>query len=1072
MWKTLKFYWRMNLTVIGAVAVTTAVLTGALLVGDSVRGSLRSLTLDRLGKIDHALLSDRFFHQQLGQEARPSRAAAAILLKGSASLNNVRASNVQINAVDASFLSFFDATKLEALLNQAGKFPAVILNESLRRELGANPGDEILLSFSKPSEIHRESILGNREVTDVVQRNRFTVAAIIPNEKIGRFSLTPNQHLPMNAFVLLSRFQRILRQPGEVNSLVFSGKEPPDLRPHMKLQDYGLKLTEFTEGFRLESDEVFLKPNVAEKAFEAADTLNLEYFPVLTYLANRIAHKTRTLPYSTVTAVTSPNPFIDVQGQPVPALQDGEILLNEWAAMDLQTQPGDKVEMTYFVLGNSNQLLTRAATFQVKAIIQQTGLAANPDLAPRYPGIQEADDMSDWSPPFPVDLSLIRPLDEQYWDQYRATPKAFVSENTGKKLWSGRFGTYTSIRILNQSKAIFGRELVARLNPWEMNFNIRPVKKEGLRSAEGATDFGGLFIGFSLFLIVSALLLVGLLFRLNIDQRKKEIGILLATGHKLKQIRNRFVLEGGLLILLGGLLGTGLALLYAWLMITALEKWWIDAVGSTFLSLHIQIVSLIIGFIVSFLISFFTIVYSVRFLSRWPAVSLLKGVSTVFEGSRSKWSGKIAFLFLIVAIACTAGAMKQESPALFFAGGAAFLVMCLAFFSYWLRSRKSLLRPGTGWITTFRMAMRSGVHNPGRSLLSVSLVASACFVIVAVGASRKSQESDPLVKSSGTGGFSLVASSDVPIYEEWKVEGARIFGFRLLPGDDTSCLNLYQPQRPRILGATQDFIKRGGFSFQQTIKDAPNSWLLLNEEEKGVIPAIGDYNSVQWILHKKLGDEVTISNDSGKPVRLKLVALLKGSLLQSELLISEKNFLEYFPGNGGHSYFLIETDLQNRKKVLETLETDLGVYGFDAVPAEEKLAAYHAVENTYLSTFQTLGGLGLLLGTLGLGIILIRNVIERRAELATMRAFGFRRKTLGWFVLAENAFLLLIGIGAGCFSAAISILPHILAQSPEVPWESLTLTLLIVFIVGMTASIAAVLSALRIPLLPALKSEG
>jgi putative ABC transport system permease protein len=1061
----------MNLTVFGAVAVTTAVLTGALLVGDSVRGSLRSLTLDRLGKIDHALLSEKFFHQQLGQEARPSASAAVILLQGSAALNNKRASSVQINAVDSSFLSFFDATELEVYLNQTGKFPAVILNESLRRELGAKAGDDILLSFSKPSDIHRETMLGNRDASDVVQRNRFTVAAIVPNEKMGQFSLNPNQHLPLNAFVPLNRFQRILRQPGEINALVFSGKEAPNLRPHMKLQDYGLKLTESSGTLRLESEEVVLKPYVTRNAFEAADNLKLEYFPVLTYLANQITYKGRILPYSTVTAVSPRNSFTDTQGRHVPPLQDDQILLNEWAGTDLQVQPGDKVEMSYYILGNSNELLTRKATFQVKAIIKQTGLGADPDLAPRYPGVQDAEHISDWTPPFPVDLNLIRPRDEQYWDQYRATPKAFVSEETGKKLWSSRFGTYTSIRILSQSKTMYGRELLARLNPSDMNFNIRPVKKEGIRSAEGATDFGGLFIGFSLFLIVSAILLVGLLFRLNIDQRKKEIGLFLATGYKLRQIQKRFVLEGGLLAVLGSIAGTALAALYAWLLIAALEKWWIAAVGSTFLSLHIEKISLIAGFAMSFVISFLTIVHSVRLLSRWPAVLLLKEASTVFEEMRPKWSGRLAILFLVIAISCTAAAFRQESPELFFAGGASFLITCLTFFSHWLQSQKSTLRPGAGWITTLKMAMRSGVHNPGRSLLSVSLVASACFVIVAVGANRKSQEKDLLVKSSSTGGFSLVAASDVPIYEDTKVSKAQIYGFRLLPGDDTSCLNLYQPQRPRILGATQEFIKRGGFSFQQTIRDVANPWLLLNDKEKDVIPAIGDYNSVQWILHKKLGEEVTILS-AGKPVRLRLVALLKSSLLQSELLISEENFLENFPGNGGFSYFLIETDLANRKTVLETLENDFDVYGLDGVPAEEKLAAYHAVENTYLSTFQTLGGLGLLLGTLGLGIILIRNVIERRAELATMRAFGYQRKTLGWFVLAENAFLLVAGIASGCFSAVISILPHILVQSPELPWQSLALTLLIVFIVGMLASVAAVTSALRIPLLPALKLEG
>ena len=61
-------HWRMNLAVAAGAAVGTAVLAGALLVGDSMRGSLRNLALDRLGNIDEALIADRFFRVQLADE--------------------------------------------------------------------------------------------------------------------------------------------------------------------------------------------------------------------------------------------------------------------------------------------------------------------------------------------------------------------------------------------------------------------------------------------------------------------------------------------------------------------------------------------------------------------------------------------------------------------------------------------------------------------------------------------------------------------------------------------------------------------------------------------------------------------------------------------------------------------------------------------------------------------------------------------------------------------------------------------------------------------------------------------
>ena len=143
----------------------------------------------------------------------------------------------------------------------------------------------------------------------------------------------------------------------------------------------------------------------------------------------------------------------------------------------------------------------------------------------------------------------------------------------------------------------------------------------------------------------------------------------------------------------------------------------------------------------------------------------------------------------------------------------------------------------------------------------------------------------------------------------------------------------------------------------------------------------------------------------------------------------------------------------------------------DATSTIDVLADYLAVENTYLSTFQTLGGLGLLLGTLGLGVILVRNVLERRRELATLRVFGFRRSQLAWMVLVENGFLLFLGLMLGALSALIAAMPHLIGKSAPFPWWSLTITLGIVFLVGMLVGVVAVSVMVRLPLLPSLKKE-
>src|SRR5262249_774923 len=71
--QSVAYYWRTNLAVILVVATAVAVLSGALLVGDSVRGTLRDLVLQRLGKTDQVITSNSFFRAQLADDIRSSQ---------------------------------------------------------------------------------------------------------------------------------------------------------------------------------------------------------------------------------------------------------------------------------------------------------------------------------------------------------------------------------------------------------------------------------------------------------------------------------------------------------------------------------------------------------------------------------------------------------------------------------------------------------------------------------------------------------------------------------------------------------------------------------------------------------------------------------------------------------------------------------------------------------------------------------------------------------------------------------------------------------------------------------------
>ncbi|MFQ5651101.1 MAG: ABC transporter permease [bacterium] len=1136
--QSLTHYWRINLAVTLAAAIATAVLTGALLVGDSVKGSLRDLTLDRLGEIDYVLVRQDFFREGLTLDLMSSpdfrntfdAAAPAILLNGSAvhGKSGARASRINIIALDERFAAFYNSQendpsgRLAELLRQpAGQvFPSIVINQSLQNELQAGVGDQILLSFEKPSDIARGTLLGQKDTEDVVETVRLTLTAILPERGIGRFGLRPHQSLPLNAYVFLPVLQEAMAQEGKINAIAVSQKSSADvddqLRPlqaHLhgvlRFEELGLKLIEREHALILESVESILSPQLVELTRSVVERLEIPSFAVYTYLANTMTHRGHLLPYSTVAAL---NPAVGppfkrlmlIDGRPAPALGKNEILLNNWAASDLSVRPGDTLEMTYFAVGARDELVTKKSSFTVRGVVAMTGLAADRKLTPDFPGIADAGNMADWDPPFEVDLSLIRQKDEAYWDAYRGTPKAFVSLETGQALWGSRFGAVTSIRLgapanldLAAVRERFTAELLAQATPGQFNFGFQPVKAQGLASSGGATDFSGLFIGFSLFLIVSAALLVGMLFRLGVEQRSKEVGLLLAVGHTVRQMRRQLLQEGAFLAAIGVSLGLGGAVFYAWLMMVGLRTWWLAAVGSPFLFLHAQPVSLVTGAFISMFVILVSIWFALRKLTRVPPPALLAGTTTVEKPHRSARRAKIvAISSLILAVTLAAFAVAVEAAdavGLFFGSGTLVLISGLACFSLWLRGSHKTLSATQSWFSVIRMAARNSPRNPGRSMLSAALVACACFVIVAVEAFRLQFGEELLGKDTGTGGFSLVAQADIPLNYDLSAEAGRyalgfsdrdseilasseIIPFRFLPGDDASCLNLYQVERPRILGVLKAQIERGGFQFQDVAHPKTdghtNSWMLLDQElEPNVIPAFGDYNSVLWILHSGLGKDFPMVDELGREIKLRFVGLFKKSIFQSELLISEENFLEHFPSQHGYGYYLIQTPPDQIEQHAQILEETLSDYGFDSSTTMDKLANFQAVENTYLSTFQTLGGLGLLLGTLGLGMVLIRNVLERRGELATLRAFGFKRVTLAWMVVVENGFMLALGIVIGTLSAVLAVAPHVLAGGSQVPWAPLAVTLLIVFLVGMLASIAAVSVALRIPLLPALRAE-
>src|SRR5262249_40887462 len=144
--------------------------------------------------------------------------------------------------------------------------------------------------------------------------------------------------------------------------------------------------------------------------------------------------------------------------------------------------------------------------------------------------------------------------------------------------------------------AAYEKNLRANLDPTTSGLLVLAVRSEGETSSHGAVNFSEYFLYFSFFLVASGLLLTGMFFKVGVEQRLREIGLLRALGFNQMALSRLFVLEGALIAVVGGLFGLVGAIAYGWLMMRGLSTWWVGAVGTTLLHLHVERSSLFSGF--------------------------------------------------------------------------------------------------------------------------------------------------------------------------------------------------------------------------------------------------------------------------------------------------------------------------------------------------------------------------------------------------------------------------------------------------------------------------------------------
>ena len=1062
--RNIRHYARSWFITLTGVIIGTAILTGALITGDSVKYSLKEIVRMRLGNTSLALSNDRFFRQDLAKELTQATGITVIpLLQLNGVItspgNNKIINQARIIGVDEGFRRLWKKTG-----NENGfEIPSdgeVVISENVSEKLNVKPGEFIVVKIPKTGFAPGNApfVAEKSEMTGM----RLKVTAIAGESSGGRFSLDNNQAAPFNVFVPLNvlagktgvgRFcNGMMSSEGngnngnngnnvgnvgnvnKLNNVDNGGVLMAGLGRTMQMGDAGLGISKPAANVvQVNSGRIFIEDSLVGAVRKLVPGAK----GILTYMVNSISFEDCSTPYSFVVAVDRGVMPVD----PIP----GQIVIIDWLASDLGIRPGDSLKLSYYVMGGNKSLTETSSMFMVRAVVQMLDDKLYSSLMPDFPGMKNTGNCRDWETGTPVNLDKIRDKDEDYWKRFKGTPKAWISLQDGCRIWKNPFGSLTSFRMKDGPVEQSLTEAVRQLNPATLGLTFRPVFAEGLRAAGNSTDFGELFLSLGSLVVIAGLLLSGLLFSLFLRQRFSEMALFRAVGLPNRMIFNIFFAESALVSLTGSLIGVIVAVGYAGLVVTSLNTLWLGAVNTSSLIVHVTPSSLLTGFLSGValnLLLFFVVLFRNRKKSL-PDQYHLPVISRKISRKQRIFriisvSVPVAISLMIILGEIVSGRFFP-STAFMFSGIFMMIGIISGIASFlWGRGHVSL----TGTSRVIDHSLKNLVLRRGSNITVIILLTLGTFTILVTGLNRKQDGEDTLRNDTGTGGFRLWMETTIPLSVDLNTrEGKARFGMEDEPllehvrfialsgvsGDDASCLNLNQVANPELLGVPANlFDKRGSFSFLALAHgiDPKNPWENLEKQAgPGCINGYADQTVITWGLRKKIGDTLSYTDEHGKKLQVRLIGGLANSVFQGKVLVSDSLLRMAFPSRARVRINLVATAENTDDTVEGLLESRLRDQGALVVSTSEKLASFDAVENTYLDVFILLGGFGLIIGTAGFAVMLLRNLRDRKTEIGLCKSLGFPASMIRRMLSLESLFILLAGITAGLVPALAATLP-------------------------------------------------
>ena len=963
------YYRRFYRLVAVAVVIMMAVLTGSMLLGDSVRGTLNDRVNERLGSAETVIATGTgFVNEQIMLSPLLSHAHGYLLAQGFISAEG-KLIPVCVWGTDEDSIESGEA----------------IVNEPLARKLnvdalslGTEPRD-VALHLPSHSLVPSGSLFVTKSYATQM---RISIRGVKDVKSGGNILLKNEQTLPLNVFVNRRQLGEVMGLSGKLNIIMSDVRLSQEQvngiwNPALS----GLHI----DGVSVTYDGIFIQDEVV-KSLSPETT----YF---SYLVNDIICNTDTVPYSFVTAVDR------WKGQP---LRGREIILSDYAAEHLHVGVGDSVRMSYFLSRDLKNLDTREQMFRVKAIEPLSAFKDDHLLATEFPGLSNVEKCTDWDSDLPIKMDRIHKSDEDFWYEHKQTPKAIVAYDAVKEDWGSSFGTATALRLSSEDK-------VAQLSRLSSHFltTISP-REQGFYSANNGTDFTSLFLALGFFIIVSAILLMQNPLLEMFTCRKNELMLYLQLGYKTGMIQRLMFREAFSVMLFASPLGVLVGVLYSYVTLWLLGNVWSGATHTEGFALHVHLVTLIVSWLVGLIICAVSLWFVIRNVLRTEKEA--KQVSpTLYRRKRM-----IGCVMLLVTFALVAyNFVWLHSMALFIIAGFLWIVTFGILLDAFVIGKVLGARVATWgrrqmmWNSVFASRKQ---HRHVYWSLSMGV-----FTVFAVGLNRP-DFSDADMFGTATGGYDVYIDSRVPVrYDLNNDEVRRKLSLTELPPhtrflhfmrhtqDEASCLNLNKVTTPTVLGVDIDEMKP--FGLVPVHSDIPSVYI--------------DEESLMWSMMKSVGDTIMYMDGNGESVPVLIAGSYPTGIFHGNAIMSDVDFKRLWSRESGVEVMLVSSS--NPEAATDILTTAMSEYGLSVQTTSDRIRMFFEVTDTYLVIFLTLGGLGLLLGLFSLLVIVRKNLAASQSTIEQYRAMGFTTSLVRRLMYNENVIIPFFAIVVGAIGSVISI---------------------------------------------------